>query len=130
VSCFLMLWDNLPVMRRKILALALIAGGLLLGLAYAVGKVSHPFAPVMALLLFLAGGMLLPRTYEVSDQLCPWLCTSVEAKVWGSGLPGYEGAAFRLHRTRAFGAGLHLYFLPQDSDKPLHLKMHSPGQWS
>ena len=126
MSCFLMVWDNLLVMRRKILALALIAGGLLLGFAYAAGKVSHPFAPVMALLLFLAGGMLLPHTYEVSGQLRPWLCTSVEVKAWGSGLPGCEGAAFRLHRTVAFGAGLQLYFLPQDSDKPLHLKIAQP----
>jgi xanthosine utilization system XapX-like protein len=113
-------------MRRKLLALALVAAGLMLGLAYASGKVCHPFAPVMALLLFLAGGMLLPRTYEISDQMCPCLRTSVEAKAWGSGLPGFEGAAFRLHRTAAFGAGLHLYFLPEDSDTRLHLKVAQP----
>ena len=113
-------------MGRKTLALALTAGGLLLGLAYAVGKISHPFAPVMALLLFLAGGMLLPRTYEVSDQLLPLLGTSVEAKAWGRGLPGYEDAALRFHRTLAIGAGLHLYFLPPQSDKPLHLKIAQP----
>ncbi len=115
-------------MGRKTVALALIAGGLLLGLASVTGKVSHPFAPVMALLLFGAGGMLLPRTYQVADQLRPWLGTSVDAKAWGSGLPGHEGATFRFHRTLALGAGLHLYFLPQDSgkDKPLHLKVAQP----
>ena len=113
-------------MGRKTLALMLTAGGLLLGMAYAAGKVSHPFVPVMALLLFLAGGMLLPGTYEVSDQLLPLLGTSVELKAWGRELPGYEGAAFRFHRTLAFGAGLHLYFLPQDSYKPLHLKVAQP----
>ncbi len=114
-------------MKRKTLALTLIAGGLLLGLAYVTGMVRHPFAPVTALLLFCSGGMLIPRTYEVADQLRLWLGTSVEARAWGSGLPGHAGASFKFHRTLAFGAGLHLYFLPLDSDKPLHLKVAQPG---
>ncbi len=112
--------------RRKLLASALIAGGLLLGLVYLTGRGSQPLALVMALLLFGVGGMLLPRTHEVADQLRPWLGTNLEVKAWGSGLPGYDGGAFRFHRTLAVGAGLHFYLLPQGSDKPLHLKVAQP----
>jgi hypothetical protein len=114
-------------MRRKTLAVALIVAGFLVGLAFATGTTSHPFALVMALLLSGAGGMLFPHTHEIAAQLRPLLGTSVEAKAWGNSLPGHEGSPFRFHRALAFGAGLHFYFLPQDGGKPLHLKVAQPG---
>jgi hypothetical protein len=114
-------------MGRRTLALALIASGLLLGLGYAAGMLPNPFALVMALLLFGAGGLLLPGIYRIAGQLRPWLGTRVEATVWGNPLPGHERAALRLHKAFSVGAGLHLYFLPQDSTKPLHMKVAQPG---
>lgn len=115
-------------MARRTVAIVLIAAGLLLGLGIAIGKVRQPFAPVMALLLFCLGGMLIPGTYEVAAQLRPWLGNQVHAKAWGRGLPAHGTVTFRFDRTMAFGAGLHLYLQPQDGSKPLHLKIAQPKE--
>lgn len=113
-------------MGRRTLAVGFILAGLLLGLGYATGNVRLPFALFIALLLFCVGGMLLPGTYEIANQLRPWLGTYSQVKAWGRGLPDHEGTVFRFDRALALGVGLHLYLQPEDRDKALHLKIAQP----
>lgn len=105
---------------------ALVAAGVALAAAWAGGRVEHPFAPVGALLLLGAGGMLIPPTHGVAERMRPLVGKSVTAEAWGAELPGHAGVTFRVHAVRAVGAGLHLYLEPLPEGKPIHLKVAQP----
>jgi hypothetical protein len=107
---------------------ALVAAGVALGAVWASGRVEHPFAPVAALLLVGAGGMLLPRVHGVAERMRPLVGKQVTAEAWGAELPGHAGVTFRVDLVRAVGAGLHLYLAPLPEGKPLHLKVAQPRE--
>ncbi len=115
-------------MRYRALGLAAAVSGALLGIAWATGRVTHPFAPALALLLFLVGASLFPKTHVLAQRMRPLVGESVRVQAWSADLPGHPGAAFRLHSVRALGAGLHLFLAPLPEGKPIHLKIAQPRQ--
>ncbi len=114
------------LMAPRVAGLVMVVAGVALGAAWASGRVGHPFAPALALLLLGAGGMLLPRTHSFAARMRPLVGKSVRAQAWGAELPGHPGAAFRLDAVRALGAGLHLYLAPLPEGKAVHLKVAQP----
>ena len=113
-------------MGRRLIGLALVAGGVAVGYGWMSHRVTNPFTLASAILLVGAGALLLPSTHRLADRVRPLVGQSVRARAWGAALPGHEDATFRLHAVRAIGAGLHLYLLPLPDGKPLHLKVAQP----
>jgi xanthosine utilization system XapX-like protein len=113
-------------MGRRLAGLGLIVAGVAVGILWASGRTSHPFLPVVALLLFLAGASFFSKTSRFAERMRPLVGKSVRAQVWGAELPGHAGVVFRLHSVAAVGAGLHLYLRPLPDGSPIHLKVAQP----
>ena len=111
---------------RHAAGFVLIAAGIAAGIAWAGGRMTHPFSPVLALLLFLAGASFFGKTSRFADKLRPLVGQSVRVRVWGSELPDHAGSRFSVHMVRALGAGLHLYLRPLADGSPMHLKVAQP----
>ena len=79
-------------MERKLVGLVLIVAGVTAGLVWAAGGVTHPFAPVVALLLFLVGASMFGKTSQLAERLQPLVGRSVRVLVWGTELPGFQGS--------------------------------------
>ena len=113
-------------MGRRTLSLVMLSGALILWLAWITGRLDQPFVLLAAVLLFVAGGMMFPNTYEIAQQIRTFIGKDIAIEAWGRDLPGHAGTTFRLHRILAFGAGLHLYLAPSPAGKPIHLKIAQP----
>ena len=112
-------------MGRKPAGLVLMAAGVTTGVVWASGRAPHPFVPVVALFLFLAGASLFVKTSKLAESLRPLVGKSVLVQVWGAELPGQPGLEFTVHAVRALGPGLHLYLRPPDG-RPTNLKVAQP----
>jgi len=113
-------------MRRQVIGLALILAGLASGMLWATGRISQPFAPAVALLLFLAGTSFFGSVSRFAERMRQLQGKSVRVQVWGSDLPGAAGAVFTIQSIRAIGPGLHLYLRPLPGGAPRHLKIAQP----
>lgn len=113
-------------MERRAAGLVLIVAGVAAGVLWVSGGVTHPFLPVVALLLFLAGASLFGKTNQLADRIRPLVGRSFRVLVWSTELPEYAGINATVHSVSALGAGLHLYLrLPADGG-PAHLKIAQP----
>ena len=113
-------------MGHKLAGLVLIVAGVAAGVVWASGRAPHPFVPVVALLLFLAGASLFGKTSQLAESLRPLVGKSVRVQVWGAELPGHPGGEFRVSVVRALGPGLHVYLRPPPDGRPTHLKVAQP----
>src|SRR4051812_5512562 len=113
---------------RQALGLALMVVGVAAGVLWASGHVLHPFAPVVALLLFLAGASFFGNVSAYAEKMRPLVGKNVQVWVWGSELPGHPGSKFRVHSVHAIGVGLHVYLRASPADSPTHLKIAQPGE--
>src|SRR5436305_1577836 len=114
--------------RRKVTGLGLIGVGAAAGVFWASGRVSHPFAPVVALLLLLAGASFFGKARQFAEKLQPLVGKEVRVRVWGSELPDHVHCSYRVHMVRAFGAGLHFYLHSSSAGSPIHLKVAQPSE--
>src|SRR5690242_4426616 len=113
-------------MIRKAAGFALIAAGVAVAIAFATKRMTHPFTPVLALILFLTGASLFGRVAGLAGQLSHLVGKTVRVKVWGATLSGDAGSGFRLDKVSALGAGLHLHLRPLPDGVSTHLKIAQP----
>jgi hypothetical protein len=113
-------------MGRKVIGFALIVAGVAVAIAFASKRMTHPFTPVVALILFLAGASLFGRVAGLAGQVSHLVGKTVKVKVWGADLPGDTGSGFRLDKVSALGAGLHLDLRPLPDGSSTHLKIAQP----
>ena len=113
---------------RQATGLALIGAGVAAGGLWASGRLAHPFAPVVALVLFLAGASFFGKASQFADKLRPLVGKHVRVRVWGLELHDRNsGSSFRVHMVRAIGPGLHFYLRPSPEGSPIHLKVAQPS---
>src|SRR6266568_7882385 len=117
-----------PPMHPKFVGIALVFAGIALGIVWVSGRIAHPFLPVLALLLFLAGSSLFGKTNQFAQRLQPFVGRSVRVLAWDSELPGHSAETFIVQSVRALGAGLHLYLRPLPQGSPIHLKIAQPRE--
>ena len=113
---------------RQAVGLALIVAGVATGILWASGQVIHPFAPVVALLLFLAGASFFGKVSAYVEKMRPLVGKTVRVGVWGSALPGHPHSTFIVHAVQAVGPGLHVYLRPRAGGSPTHLKVAQPRE--
>ena len=99
---------------------------LFLALGSIVGYSRQTFVPLVAILLFVIGGLLFPKTYEFVPQIRSLSGASVRVYAWGLQLDAFGTTSFRLRRTFAFGAGLHIYLSTIPTGQELHIKIAQP----
>ena len=114
------------MIAREMPGLPLMATGVAVGVLWATGRISNPFALVVAILLFLTGASFFGKTSRFAERLRPLIGKSVRVTVWGSELPDHAGCKFRVQSVRSLGAGLHLYLRPLPDGSSIHLKVAQP----
>ncbi len=102
------------------------ASGLFLALGTITGYARQMYVPLVALSLFVMGGLLFPNTYEFVAPIRRLIGTSVDVYVSGRPLAPFGKTTFLLHRTFAFGAGLHIYLSTIPAGPELHIKIAQP----
>ncbi|HEX9121131.1 MAG TPA: hypothetical protein VF840_11380 [Terriglobales bacterium] len=112
--------------RRQVVGLALIVAGIASGLLWATGRVLHPFVPVIALFLFLAGASFFGKVGKFAEKMRPLVGKNVRVQIWGLELPGNSDSEFSVHSVQAVGPGLHVYLRPLPDGSPTHLKIAQP----
>jgi hypothetical protein len=91
------------------------------------GRWPHPFAPVVALFLLLAGtSLLISKVGQLAKRMHLLLGKSVHVRAWGLDLAGSTGSKFTIYTVRALGAGLHVFLRPLPDGSPIHLKVAQP----
>lgn len=111
---------------RKIIGYLLIAAAAIVFALWSSGRVAHPFAPVVALMLLLAAASFFRTRLRVVEQLRSLLGKNITVLVWGADLPDAAGASFSLDRVLALGAGLHIYLRASPDGSSVHLKVAQP----
>jgi len=107
--------------------LAMTLAGVASGILWISGRAPYPFAPVLALLLFLSGASLfISKVSGLAEKMRPFLGKTVRVQVWGSDLCGSPGSKFVFCAVRAVGPGLHVYLRPMPDGSPAHLKVAQP----
>ena len=114
---------------RQAVGLALVLTGVASGILWMSGRATHPFVPVVALLLFLAGAsVFISKVSGLAEKMRPLLGKNVRVQAWGSDLPGNNpGSKFGVCAVRAVGPGLHVYLRPLPDGSPTHLKVAQPS---
>ena len=114
-------------MRMRAIGTALAAAGGIVATLWASGRMPHPFAPVLALMLVTAGASCFSKVSRLAERLAPMVEKIGEVKVYGSALPGVRGSV-RVEKVLAIGAGLHFYLRPMPDGSSLHLKIAQPSE--
>jgi xanthosine utilization system XapX-like protein len=108
---------------RKAIGLTLIVAGLAVGVAWSNRSFAHPFAPVIALVLFLVGASMFGQVSRLAAEISKLEGKTVRVKVWGTDL---GDGGFELKSVSGIGPGLHVYLRPLPEGKVRHLKIAQP----
>src|SRR5947208_15979814 len=108
---------------RQAVGSVLIVAGVAAGVLWASGHVRHPFAPVVALFLFLVGASFFRKVSADVEKMRSLVGKNVEVWVWGSELPGHADSKFRVHTVQAIGPGLQVYLRSSAGGSPTQLKI-------
>ena len=95
--------------------------------AFAASVLTSQFTFVV---LGMVAVLLLASTFSQAGRLTEPLQRlrhqAVAVRVWGASLPVPNGAAITIASVRSLGAGLHIYFQPETTASPMHLKVAQP----
>jgi hypothetical protein len=109
-------------MIRKFFGLVLIIAAIALAAAWNTQGFGRPFAPWLALFLFVAGANMFGPVSRLAGQMSSLKGKTVRVKVWGAAL-GDSG--FELKSVSGILLGLHVYLRSPDGTVN-HLKIAQP----
>ena len=102
----------------------------LISICALVAAVSFPSTRLASVPIAVAGLLLASSFFGTGGQLATQLAElkgqTVSVQVWGVAPEGAAAATFRVHSTRTFGAGLHLWLECASGDELTHLKIAQP----
>ena len=100
-----------------------IVSAIALAAAWNLQGLGRPFAPWIALILFLFGANYFGPVSRLAGQMSSLKGSVVRVKVWGKDL---EDREFEVKSVSGLGPGLHLYLRPLPNGPVTHLKIAQP----